>query len=223
MAPLVVFDLDGTIIDSRRDLADSANRLLATYGAPPLAVDAVAGMVGDGARQLVGRVLAAAGVETDLEPALQRFLAIYGDRLIVHTRPYDGIVEVLRALAARSSLALLTNKPEGLSRRILAAFDLASMFPQVVGGDSGFARKPDPAGLRHLIAQHGTAAARTVCVGDSMIDVETARAAGAAVVAARYGFGHLREPLALRAGELEAWSPQDLAPAIDRALRQNPT
>jgi len=102
--PLLVFDLDGTLIDSRRDLADSTNELLAAHGAPPLPLEAVAGFVGDGARVLVERALTASGLALDLDRALADFLAIYDRRLLVHTRPYPGIVTALERVAVRAAI-----------------------------------------------------------------------------------------------------------------------
>ena len=205
--PLIAFDLDGTLVDSRRDLADSANRLLESYGAPPLALDEVAAMVGDGARQLVSRVLDASGLSIEVGAALERFLEFYADVLVAHTRPYDGIPDVVRSLSGEAFLAVLTNKPEGLSRQLLEALDLAPFFQRVIGGDAAFARKPDPSGLLALMAEAGAGPAQSLYVGDSMIDVETARRAGVAVVVAQYGFGYLREPLKLDGTERLATDP----------------
>ena len=214
MKALVVFDLDGTLIDSRQDLAESTNELLVSYGATPLPIDDVARMVGEGARVLVERALAAAGLAAAMPEALDRFLEIYDRRLLQHTRPYDGIPDVVRAAATTCALAVLTNKPEAPSRRLLEAFDLAGAFQWVIGGDSGFPRKPDPAGLSHLMAEAGVGGAGTLVIGDSMIDVETARRAGARVCAALYGFGHLREGLTLAPSEWSVDSPFDLDAVI---------
>ena len=142
---LVVFDLDGTLIDSRLDLAESTNEMLESYGARALPVDTVAAMVGEGARLLVERALAASGL-SPLEPdALDRFRAIYDRRLLIRTRPYDGIAAVVERASTRASLALLTNKPEPPTHRLLDAFGLARYFPRVIGGEAAFPRKPDPA------------------------------------------------------------------------------
>ncbi len=214
MRPLIAFDLDGTLIDSKRDLAESANEMLATYGAPPLAEVEVAGMVGDGAKQLVQRALDAGGVTTDVSAALDRFLAIYAGRLFRHTRPYPGLPDAVAAAAERASLAVLTNKPEGPSRTLLDGFGLSRYFRWVIGGDSGFPRKPDPSGLDHLMRQAGVTPGACLMVGDSMMDVETARSAGAAVCVAEYGFGHLRRPLELDGTELIARRPEDVAGLI---------
>jgi phosphoglycolate phosphatase len=215
MRPLIAFDLDGTLIDSKRDLAESANEMLATYGGAPLAEMEVAGMVGDGAKQLVQRALDAGAVRTDVSAALDRFLAIYAERLFVHTRPYPGLLEAVAAAARRASLAVLTNKPEGLSRTLLDGFGWSQFFQWVIGGDSGFPRKPDPSGLSHLIRHAAVAPGACLMVGDSMIDVETARGAGAAVCVAEYGFGHLRRPLDLDGTELVARRPEDVAGLIE--------
>jgi phosphoglycolate phosphatase len=188
---LIVFDLDGTLIDSRRDLADSANALLESCGGGPLSEQRIGRMVGDGAATLVARAFKAA----DLPPppdALARFLAFYDQRLLNHTRPYPGMADVLDVLGMRASLAVLTNKPLVSTRRILAGLDLARHFAEdaVLGGDGPFPRKPDPSGLRHLSARANVAAASTLLVGDSLVDWRTARAASSAVCLARYGFGY---------------------------------
>ena len=214
MRALIVFDLDGTLIDSKRDLAESANEMLATYGAPPLAEVEVAGMVGDGAKQLVQRALDAGGVPTDVSVALDRFLSIYAGRLFRHTRPYPGLPDAVAAAAERASLAVLTNKPEGPSRTLLDGFGLSRYFRWVIGGDSGFPRKPDRSGLDHLMRQAAVTPGACLMVGDSMMDVETARSAGAAVCVAEYGFGHLRRPLELDGTELIARRPEDVAGLI---------
>jgi phosphoglycolate phosphatase len=208
---LVVFDLDGTFVDSQLDLAESTNELLATYGAPALPVDRVAMMVGEGARKLVERALATAGLDPAEPEALGRFLEIYGRRLLVHTRPYEGIPDALAGLGAKLPLAVLTNKPHALTERLLDAFDLARHFRQVVGGDSPWGRKPDPAGLRALMQAHRADAASTWLVGDSMIDVETARRAGTRMCVVLWGFGQLRGELVLDGTEALARTPVDIA------------
>lgn len=186
---LFVFDLDGTLIDSRRDIAESANTLLEACGVAPLPEERVGRMVGDGAAVLVARAFAAAGLVPPPD-ALERFVAIYRDRLLRHTRPYPRIPEVLAQLSQRAQLAVLTNKPLAATKDILEGLDLARFFgPAVVAGDGSFPRKPDPSGLLHLSHAAGVSTTATVLVGDSAIDWRTARAASTAICLARYGFG----------------------------------
>lgn len=187
---LVVFDLDGTLIDSRRDLADAANALIVEHGGSPLAVDAIAGMVGEGAALLVRRALSAAGVRLDVERDLRRFLELYDGGLLAHTALYGGTREMLEALMARAPLAVLTNKPQHHTDAILRGLDVGQYFRWVIGGDTAHGRKPDPAGLRHLMSAAGSGPDETVMVGDSAIDLMTGRAARARICLARYGFGY---------------------------------
>jgi phosphoglycolate phosphatase len=209
--PLVVFDLDGTLIDSRRDLADAANALIVERGGQPLPVEAIAAMVGEGAPLLVRRALRAARLgDSDIEAALRRFLELYDERLLVHTQLYDGTHEALEALAPRAALAVLTNKPQRPTERILEGLGIATFFRWVVGGDTPHGRKPDPAGLQHLMSAAGTRPDGTVMVGDSAIDLRTARAAGTRVCLVRYGFGFATAREELRGDELIADGPSQL-------------
>jgi phosphoglycolate phosphatase len=185
---LIAFDLDGTLIDSRRDLADSANALILERGGAPLSEQAIGSMVGDGAATLVRRAFEAAGLQFD-DTSLRRFLELYDARLLRNTRPYPGVIEALRAVERRSVLAVLTNKPLAPTLKLLDALQLAPFFISVIGGDGPYPRKPDPRGLLSLIERHQVPARLTVLVGDSAIDAATARAAGTAFCAARYGFG----------------------------------
>jgi phosphoglycolate phosphatase len=211
--PLVVFDLDGTLIDSRRDLADAANALIIEGGGQPLPVEAITAMVGEGAPLLVRRALKAAGLDLDIRIALPRFLEHYDERLLVHTRLYDGTREALEALAPRATLAILTNKPQRPTERILDGLAIAPFFRWTIGGDTLHGRKPDPAGLHYLVTAAGADAGSTVMVGDSAIDLRTARAAGTRICLARYGFGFQTAAAELRGDELIADRP-DLLPTI---------
>lgn len=187
---LIAFDLDGTLVDSRRDIANAANELLVQCGGAPLPEGRVGRMVGDGAATLVARAFEASRVERPAD-ALQQFLTIYDRHLTDYTRPYDGIAGALTALGARAVLAVLTNKPLAATRTILDRLGLARHFAadMVVGGDGPFPRKPDPAALGELIRLAHADAATTLLVGDSVIDWRTARAAHASICLARYGFG----------------------------------
>lgn len=216
MTRLVVFDLDGTLIDSRRDLTDATNAMLVEHGAAPLQEDEVARMVGEGAAVLVRRALAAAGLPPEMPGALERFLEHYDARLTVHTRPYDGVPETLSALRARDlRLAVLTNKPGRAATAILDALELSPWLSRVVGGDTPAGRKPDPAGLLGVIASEGASPASTWLVGDSPVDLETARRAGTGICLARYGFGFLFDDAAFRGDEWIIDDPRDLIALVD--------
>ncbi len=189
MVSLIVFDLDGTLIDSRRDIAESANDVLRQYGHPPHPEEAIASMVGEGAAVLIARAFAAAGAATP-PGALDRFLTVYGTRLLRFTRPYPGIPELLAVLDDRFPLAVLTNKPHGPTCSILQELGLSRFFStRVLGGDGHLARKPAADGLLQLVADAGATASSTLMVGDSVIDMRTARAAGTRACLAKYGFG----------------------------------
>ena len=212
---LVVLDLDGTLIDSRRDLADATNALIEECGGTPLSVEAVTAMVGEGAAVLVRRALRAASLDRVPADALDRFLAHYQERLTVHTRPYPGIPEALAALRERGrTLAVLTNKPLTPTVRILELLDLAHFFSDVVGGDSAAGRKPDPAALLQIVERAHATTATTVLVGDSRIDVQTARRGGVRVCVARYGFGYREGEMDLREGDLVVDDPSELSEKI---------
>lgn len=214
---LFVFDLDGTLVDSRRDLADSVNALLADLDRDPLSEGLIGTMVGDGAKQLVERALAAAGVEHPPADALNRFLDHYDRRLLVHTRPYDGIVDLLgRLVDAGATSAVLTNKPQEAAERVIDGLDLRRWFgARVVGADAEFPRKPDPAGLIALAARAGVPIAETLMIGDGAQDVETARRAGARVCAARYGFGFPTASPLLAESDLIVDHPSELVRLLE--------
>jgi phosphoglycolate phosphatase len=211
---LVVFDLDGTLIDSRRDLAESVNALVVERGGRELPLDTVTAMVGEGAALLVRRALTAAGLEPDVESALPRFLQIYDQRLLVHTLPYTGTREMLDVVRSGARLAVLTNKPQHHTDRVLRGLQLDQYFSDVVGGDTAYGRKPDPAGLRYLVTRADGAVGTTTMVGDSAIDLRTARAAGVRVCLVRYGFGFPSAEAELSGEELIASSPAHLPELI---------
>lgn len=220
MAALVVFDLDGTLVDSRQDLAASTNDVLAGLGAGPLPVDVVEQMVGDGARTLVQRALVHAGCDADLDTALAEFHRCYALRLLETTRPYDGIDDVLRSLA-ETRMAVLTNKPLEPTLRLLEHFGWTGTFDRVIGGDGPFPRKPDPAGLRDVMASCGAEPHETMMVGDSMVDIDVARRAGAHICVAAYGFGASRGDLSLRGDELIAQTAAEIQTLWSK-VRQGP-
>lgn len=188
-ARLVVFDLDGTLIDSSRDLATAVNRALERVapGAPRLSDDAVRSFIGSGAGVLIARSLARAGLPCTAEEVLPVFLEEYAACLLEETRLYPGTVEALDRLRDRT-LAVLTNKPGDMSRTILTGLGVADRFFRIYGAGDVSARKPDPAGLNRLAQEAGVEPGDTVMVGDSAIDVRTGRAAGAWTAGVTYGF-----------------------------------
>jgi phosphoglycolate phosphatase len=217
--PLIVFDLDGTLVDSRRDLTDSANAMIVELGGAPLTEEAIGRMVGEGAATLVRRAMAAAGLR-DVHAALPRFLEIYDTRLLHHTRPYDGIADVVRRARTVGSVAVLTNKPRKPADTILRGLGLADLFDAVVGGDGPLPRKPDPAGLRKLMEDAGVTPAATLMVGDSRIDHETARRAGTRCCIVSFGFGFEGFPQERLAGnEWLAGNARELQQALDAFAR----
>jgi phosphoglycolate phosphatase len=223
----VVFDLDGTLIDSRRDLATAVNRMRAAYGLGELKLSEVVTMVGEGARNLVARALgrgpeAAAGggdAETAarLDEALGRFAQHYGEVCLDTTRPYPGVPEMLAAVAARYPLAVYSNKPERFTRFLLERLGLERFFAHVLGGDSLATRKPDPAGLRLLAGRLGAPLAEVLLVGDSRVDAAAAAAAGCRFALVTWGFATPEEADRIRAThrpELVAADPPALAAAL---------
>jgi phosphoglycolate phosphatase len=184
----LVFDLDGTLIDSRRDITTAINRMRAGLGLPPLALEQVITMVGEGARLLVERALGPGFGPDAIDRALESYLADYWDVCLETTRAYPGVDVMLAELAGRYPLALLSNKGEALSRRILDGLGLTAHFREILGGDSLPTRKPDPAGLRLLAGRLGVPVERLLLVGDTWVDAETARNAGAPFALVEWGF-----------------------------------
>lgn len=208
MIRLAVFDLDGTLVDSRRDLATAANALVAELGGTPLSEERVGEMVGEGAGVLVKRALLAAGLDPGIPGALERFLDLYDEYLLETTTVYDGMTEALHALLPAVPLAVLTNKPQQPTDRIIDALDLRRYFRLVLGGDTRHGRKPDPAGLLYLTRAFGVRPEETIMIGDSPIDLETGRRAGTKVCLLRYGFGF--RAVELGDGEWVVASPGEL-------------
>ena len=185
---LLVFDLDGTLVDSQRDLADSVNATRAWMGLGPLPLDTVARYVGNGAPVLVQRALPDAGPE-DWERGLKYFLEYYREHMLDSTALYPGVREALDQLhAARVPLAVLTNKPIRFTLQMLEGLGIDLHFFRVYGGNSFPEKKPDPVGLNALVAESGADRTRTMMVGDSAVDVETARNARVLACGVKWGF-----------------------------------
>lgn len=188
---LVVFDLDGTLVDSIGDIARSANDALAERYGPEAAlpVDTVRSFVGGGARLLVLRCLDALGQPPGhVDEVFDRFLHIYRSRLVETTRLYEGMREALDVIGRHATLAVLTNKPGVMSRVIVRELGLEGRFLGVVGGDDLATRKPDPEGLRHLAARANVRIEDTALVGDSAVDIQTSRNAGALAIGVLWGY-----------------------------------
>lgn len=212
---LVAFDLDGTLVDSRRDLAESANQMVVELGGQPLAQETVVGMVGEGASVLVRRALAEAALP-DSPAALGRFLEIYDARLLQSTVVYPGVREAVESARRSARTAVLTNKPLRHTERLLDGLGVRQLFDDVVGGDGPHPRKPSPDGLRALMAAAGATGATTLMVGDSLVDYETARNAGTTCCLVAWGFGFSRIPAdTLPPGQWIARDPAALAQGIE--------
>lgn len=185
----LIFDLDGTLVDTQADLAAATNHVLAALGLPLLTVAQVADYVGHGARVLVERALGPAQMPL-FSRGFALFMEHYQAHLLDHTRAYVGIESLLAAAQAREVvLSVLTNKPEAPSRAILSGLGLASFFTAIVGGDTLPTKKPDPQGVTYLQRLTGIDLSQTLLIGDSRVDSETGRAAGVATCGVTWGFG----------------------------------
>jgi len=190
---LLIFDLDGTLIDSRLDLARSVNATLRHFGRPELPAEVVVSYVGDGAAMLVRRALGDPTDEHLLAEALEYFQAYYLDHKLDHTHAYDGIKNTLVAIQAprngfRRKMAVLSNKPVHPSLTILDALGLSQFFVSVYGGNSFATKKPDPLGAREILKETGSFPVETLMIGDSLNDVLTGRNAGLWTCGVSYGF-----------------------------------
>jgi phosphoglycolate phosphatase len=185
---LLVFDLDGTLVDSKQDLALSVNAMRTEMGLAPLPHDLIASYVGHGVTLLVRRSLGTQATGENVEKGLAFFLAYYRDHMLDHTSLYPGVAEALEKLADRK-MAVLTNKPVHFSREMLTRLGFASYFAYIYGGNSFPQKKPDPIGLHKLMEDLQISARETLMVGDSDTDVLTGRNAGVWTCGVTYGFG----------------------------------
>jgi phosphoglycolate phosphatase len=211
----VVFDLDGTLVDSAPDLAGSLNALLAEAGLAPLSFAEVKTMVGAGAWVLVRRGFRARGVSLGEDRKVQvfgRFIEIYTGRIAQESRPYPGCLEALDVLAqAGATLAVCTNKLTGLSVALLDALDMTRRFAAVIGADSAPAAKPDPRHLLAAIAAAGGRTDRAVLVGDSGADFHAARAAGVPIVLVPFGYSDVDVRTLAADAFCETWADVPMA------------
>jgi phosphoglycolate phosphatase len=224
---LLVFDLDGTLIDSAQDLCNSVNATLVQFGREPLPDETIAGFIGNGAMMLVRRAFAAAGglvAGEDLPvEAYPWFLDYYREHKLDYTYAYEGVLEALAALrelhdapgGPGRAMAVLTNKPVRPAREICAALGLAPYFLSIYGGNSFATKKPNPEGLLALMSEAGAKPEETVMIGDSQVDVETARNAGAWCIGCTFGLAP--GSLAANPPDVIVDSPADWTAALSQA------
>ena len=211
----VIFDLDGTLIDSRLDLVHSVNAALRHIRRPELPEDVIASYVGDGAPILIQRALGGEAVDEALvRKGLEFFLSYYREHKLDHTTVYEGVREALAAIQKSNNgvprkMAILTNKPVNPSRAIIDALGLAPYFTQVYGGNSFATKKPDPEGALKLVAEAGVRPEQAAIVGDSHVDVRTGQNAGLWTVAVTYGFAP--HTLEVETPDITVDSPQELS------------
>jgi phosphoglycolate phosphatase len=214
---VLIFDLDGTLIDSGADLALSVNATLKETGRAPLHNDRIFGYVGQGAARLIEQALGPGATREECEQGLAFFLSYYRAHMLDHTVTYPGVREGLAALDGMP-MAVLTNKPVRFSRQILEGLGLASYFRYIYGGNSFESKKPNPAGMGVLLRDFGAAPKQAMLVGDSEVDVQTARNAGTWCCCVTYGLG--ADQLANNPPDLLVNSLTELAAHLDRQAAQ---
>jgi phosphoglycolate phosphatase len=183
-----LFDLDGTLIDSKMDIVNSVNAMLRTTGRQEQPLELVASYVGHGARRLIACALGPDNSEADIDSALSIFMTHYESHSLDATRAYPGVEGALAALEGQP-MAVLTNKPTKASLEILEGLGLAKYFTLIYGGDSFETRKPDPAGALKILKEFSVAPEHAAMIGDSDVDIQTARNGGLQAIAVNYGFG----------------------------------
>ncbi len=214
---LLIFDLDGTLIDSRQDLVNSVNAALQSLDRAELPSDEIAAMVGDGAPALVRRALGDSADVELVQHGLELFLSYYREHKLDHTRLYSGIPEALDTLQGangiRRLMSVLTNKPVNPSRAIVDALGIASRFVSVYGGNSFETKKPDPLGINTILAETGFRPEETLMIGDSAVDILTGRNAGTWTCGVTYGFAP--HTLVETPGDVMVDSPLELAGVLE--------
>ncbi|MBI3933693.1 MAG: HAD hydrolase-like protein [Acidobacteria bacterium] len=222
---LLIFDLDGTLIDSKLDLALSVNATLDHLGRQPLDEKIISSYVGQGAPTLIRKVVGEDASPEEIDRGLEFFLAYYREHKLDHTDLYPGTRETLERLAngrngSPRTLAVLTNKPERISRAILAGVGVGEMFRFIYGGNTFETKKPDPYGLRTILENTGADSRAAMIVGDSDVDIQTGINAGVWTCGVTYGFGNLQ--VELNPPDLVIHSLPELAAALDDAAQAVP-
>lgn len=216
MKPLLVFDLDGTLIDSRQDLANSVNATRAHMGMPPITNATVYSYVGNGVPVLLKKALGEGVSEEQLQLAQEYFLSYYREHMLDYTTLYPGTVEALAQLSeAGMRMAVLTNKPVRFSQAIVEGLGIAPFFLRVYGGNSFEQKKPHPMGIEKLMSECGAERENTVMIGDSSVDVQTARNASVRAWGVSYGF----QPESLVAHPPD-WLGHSMAEVAQKALAE---
>ncbi len=212
----VLFDLDGTLVDSLEDLTDAVNHIREAFSQPPLTTDAVCLCVGKGARHLVQQVLPGAA-EADVDRALGLFLEFNRLHIADKSRLFPGILEALHEFAARDiKMAVISNKNEALSVLLLKTLGIGTLFKNVTGGDTYRERKPSPLPLLYVAEKLGVDPTECVMVGDSINDIQAGQQAGIATIGCTWGYGNRVE---LAGADVLAQSPRELFAAISAGLR----
>ena len=215
---LLIFDLDGTLIDSRTDLANSVNGMLRQFGRKELPLELIATYIGDGAPMLVRRALGDPTDEHFLNEALQFFLAYYREHKLDTTTVYEGITEALTLMKNGRTMTVLSNKPVNPSRAIVEALGLGTFFAQVYGGNSFPTKKPDPMGALALMREFGAEPDEAIIIGDSSNDILTGRNCGIWTCGCTYGFSP--ETLAQAPPDILVDRPSELALIFNRQERK---
>ena len=187
MFPVLIFDLDGTLVDSKKDLTASVNHVRLTFGLPHLTEKEIAGYIGDGAHMLIRRALGPEVSDSDVQSGLQLFLSYYRDHMLDQSVLYPGVEEALESLRD-FRLAVLTNKPIRFSRMMLEGLGILHSFAAVYGGNSFERKKPDPIGIFQILSDTGGHAENAWMIGDSAVDVLTGRNAGVKTCGVSWGY-----------------------------------
>lgn len=187
---LLIFDLDGTLVDSKLDIANGVNHTLKTLGLPSISNEEIYRYVGHGVRDLIADAVGPHQEKRD--EALKIFMDYYQAHLTDHTRLFPGMQEVLKHFSGKKK-AVLTNKPQLLTELLLQQLGIASCFDIVIGGETNFPKKPDPASTLHILKTCGVAPHQTLIIGDSAVDIETGKKAGIRTCGVTYGFRPQKE------------------------------
>jgi phosphoglycolate phosphatase len=219
-SPLIVFDLDGTLVDTAPDLISALNWVLERESLPPVPLQTARTMIGQGARRLIERGLELEGREmtaAEVTRLTGDFIAYYGDHIAQESRPFEGLIDALDEMAGRGyRFAVCTNKLEWLSKRLLEALSLTSRFAAICGADTFGVSKPDPVILQQTVARAGGAMSAVVMVGDAGPDVGVARRAGVPVIGVDFGYTDV--PIADLKPDVVISHMRDLPAAVDRML-----